>query len=319
MRFFYSVVILCILFSKAASANDSATEVLAMLKNMTQSFSTLSYDGVFVHSETHNMNSMRVRHYLNNGVEYESLVDLDGEKLEVIRIGDKVTHVYPDLQMSNTTTPPMPPLKRFKSIDGERLKLGYTMSINPHSSRIADRAAIDILLVPKDGYRYGHRFWLDKENHFLLKHDILKEDGGLLERVQFTSVNFTPDLKDEDFASEENKRLKQIIDVQTRQIKNLWSFERLPVGFYFVWPEARALSHGATMLLLSDGMSTVSVFVEPTTTSLEPSFLSIGATMAGEQSIEAYEQLFLLTIVGEVPKGTIEMLMSSFKPRERHD
>ena len=320
MRLSGLVMFLSLLFSAVAvQANETATDALDRLKNMTQSFSTLSYDGVFVHSETKNMNSMRVRHYLKNGVEYESLVDLDGKKLEIIRIGDKVIHVYPDAKMTNVNMLAQPPFKRFQNVDGERLIQGYKMSVDPQLGRIADREVISVLLVPRDDYRYGHRFWLDKENHFLLKHDMLKRDGELLERVQFTSVNFTPDLKDEDFVPKEGSYASSVVDSQPRRIKNLWQFDWLPAGFGLVWPEARALNHGTSMLLLSDGMSTVSVFVEPTMKPMGLSLLAMGATMAGELTIEVKDQLYLLTMVGEVPPATIEKLLTSFGPIQGYD
>ena len=320
MRLSGLVMLLSLLFSAVAvQASDTTADALDRLKNMTQSFSTLSYDGVFVHSETKKMNSMRVRHYLNNGIEYESLVDLDGKKLEIIRIDDKVIHVYPDAQMTNVNMPARPPFKRFKNVDGERLLQGYIMSVDPQLGRIADREVISVLLVPRDDYRYGHRFWLDKENHFLLKHDMLKKDGELLERVQFTSVNFTPDLKDEDFVPKEGSYASSVVDSQPRRIKNLWQFDWLPAGFGLVWPEARALNHGTSMLLLSDGMSTVSVFVEPTMKPMGLSLLAMGATMAGELTIEVKDQLYLLTMVGEVPPATIEKLLTSFGPIQGYD
>jgi sigma-E factor negative regulatory protein RseB len=300
-------------------ASDTTPDALQLLRSMTQSFSTLSYDGVFVHSEAMNMNSMRVRHDLMGGIEYESLVDLDGDKVEVLRIDDKIICVYPNALVANMRTPLMPPFKRFKNVESDRLMKGYEMLVSPDVSRIAGRNVVKVTLVPKDQYRYGHQFWLDEKNHFLLKHDMMKTDGQLLERIQFTSVNFTPDLKHDDFVPREGSYAEPVVEVQPRRIKNLWQFDWLPEGFSLVWPEARSLNHGTSMLLLSDGMSTVSVFVEPTMKPKAMSILNMGATMAGERSIKVKEQLYLLTMVGEVPEATIEKLMTVFMPRQNHD
>ena len=263
-----------------------------------------------------NMNSMRVRHDLMGGVEYESLVDLDGDKIEVLRIDDKIISVYPNALVANMRAPLIPPFKRFKDVESDRLIKGYDMVVGEHTSRIAGRKVVAVKLVPKDQYRYGHQFWLDEENHFLLKHDMLKTDGKLLERIQFTSVNFTPDLKDNDFVPKEGSYAEPVVETQPRRVKNLWQFDWLPDGFALVWPEARSLNHGTSMLLLSDGMATVSIFVEPTMKSKAMSILNMGATIAGERSIKVKDQLYLLTMVGEVPEPTIEKLMTVFMPRQ---
>jgi sigma-E factor negative regulatory protein RseB len=297
-------------------ASSTTPDALHLLRSMTQSFSTLSYDGVFVHSEATNMNSMRVRHDLMGGVEYESLVDLDGDKIEVLRIDDKIISVYPNALVANTRAPLVPPFKRFKDVESERLIKGYDMIVGEHTSRIAGRNVVAVKLVPKDQYRYGHEFWLDKENHFLLKHDMMKTDGELLERIQFTSVNFAPDLKNKDFVPKEGSYAEPVVESQPRRVKNLWQFDWLPDGFSLVWPEARSLNHGTSMLLLSDGMATVSIFVEPTMKAKSMSIISMGATIAGERSIKVKDQLYLLTMVGEVPEPTIEKLMAVFMPRQ---
>ena len=314
LHIFFTLV--CLNISGISVASNTTPDALHLLRSMTQSFSTLSYDGVFVHSEAMNMNSMRVRHDLMGGVEYESLVDLDGDKIEVLRIDDKIISVYPNALVANMRAPLVPPFKRFKDVESDRLIKGYDMIVDDHTSRIAGRKVISVKLVPKDQYRYGHQFWLDEENHFLLKHDMMKTDGKLLERIQFASVNFAPDLKDKDFVPKEGSYAEPVVETQPRRVKNLWQFDWLPEGFSLVWPEARSLNHGTSMLLLSDGMATVSIFVEPTMKSKTMSILNMGATIAGERSIKVKDQLYLLTMVGEVPEPTIEKLMTVFMPRQ---
>ena len=297
------------------AAAHSSSQALILLENMTQSFAALKYEGVFVHSEASNMNSMRVRHDVMNGVEYESLIDLDGDKVEVLRIDDTIVCVYPDASLADHRAPVALPFERFKEFEFDQLLQGYEIKLSDSNTRIAGRDALRIILAPKDAYRYGHEFFIDAENHFLLKHDVIKADGKLLERIQFTSVSFTPDLKREDFVPKKGSYTEPVFESEHRQIKNLWQFDWLPEGFSLVWPEARALNHGTSMLLLSDGMATVSVFVEPAMKAKGMSVFYTGATMAGEQTFKVKDQMYLLTMVGEVPQATIEKLMTVFMPR----
>ncbi|TYL48596.1 MucB/RseB C-terminal domain-containing protein [Marinomonas sp. IMCC 4694] len=313
------VLLFCVCASGASLANITTSHALDLLRSMSQSFSTLSYDGVFVHSEASNINSMRVRHDLMAGVEYESLEDLDGDKVEILRIGDKVISVYPNSLVANMRSPLSTPFKRFRDVDGDRLVKGYEMVTDSQVSRIAGRNVVSVKLIPKDKYRYGHHFWLDEKNHFLLKHDMIKTDGQLLERIQFTSVNFDPDLKQGDFIPKKDRYSEPVLDTQPKRVKSHWQFDWLPEGFSLVWPEARSLESGASMLLLSDGVTTVSVFVESTEQPKALSIFNMGATIAGERTIRVEDKLYLLTMVGEVPEPTIEKLMTVLMPRSNHD
>ncbi|MCV2403921.1 MucB/RseB C-terminal domain-containing protein [Marinomonas sp. C2222] len=297
------------------TSNESSERALLLLGSMAKSFSSLNYEGVFVHTDSTNMNSMRIRHGLLQDNVYESLEDLDGDKLEVIRINDTMVCVYSDATTANHTTPLNRPFQRFENVDSQRLLKGYQITLEPKLDRIAGRSVQIVKLTPKDAYRFGHEFWLDQENHFLLKHDLIKPSGQLLERTQFASVNFLPDLKIEDFTPKEGTYTKPIMETDRKYTKNVWHFDWLPEGFQLVWPEARVLNHSTSMLLLSDGITNVSVFVEPSMTSKNMSVFRTGATYAGETSFKVKDQRYLLTVVGEVPRITIEKLMTAFMPR----
>ncbi|GAA0836695.1 sigma-E factor regulatory protein RseB [Marinomonas arenicola] len=311
------LVVLSVLLSPFGYSVPTTPTAAQLLEEMSQSFSKLDYDGIFIHSENTRMNSMRVQHQQKKGKEYESLVDLDGNKIQVIRIDDTVICVYPNESIADKQVMSSTPFKRFIGLDSERLTLGYDLVVSDKIGRIAGRDAYHLRLVPKDQYRYAHEVWLDKHNRFLLKHDMLDQNGGLLDRIQFTSVTFDPNLKAEDFIPNKSSYSKQMVEPKPRQIKSLWKFDWLPEGFSLVWPEARSLNHGTSMLLLSDGMATISVFVEPVMKVKPTSYLLIGATVAGEKTLKVGKQLYLVTMVGEVPKVTIEKLMSVFMPKAR--
>ncbi|MEL0638183.1 MucB/RseB C-terminal domain-containing protein [Marinomonas sp. TI.3.20] len=309
------LLMLGMLLSPFGHSAEIKPDAVQLLREMSQSFSQLDYDGVFIHSEDTRINSMRVKHELRDGKEYESLVDLDGNKIQVIRVDNMVICVYPNEAIADKHIVSSTPFKRFIGLDSERLKLGYNFVVRPEMGRIAGREAFNIRLIPKDQYRYSHEIWLDKQNSFLLKHDVIDQSGTLLDRIQFTSVNFAPDLKEGDFIPKKESYLKKMVEPKPRRIKSHWKFDWLPDGFSLVWPEARALNHGTSMLLLSDGMATISIFVEPVKKEKATSYLSMNATVAGEKTIKVGKQLYLVTMVGEVPEVTIEKLMSVFMPK----
>lgn len=312
-------LVVSLLLLLQSSVWAASSEGVDWLVRMTKSFNSLAYDGVFVHQEAGAMNSMRVRHGLIGGVEYESLEDLDGKRVSVIRADDSVICVFPVQGDYHAGFIPSEPFKRFRELDKERLLQAYDIEVVDRDKRIASRDAVKLRLLPKDEYRYGHEFWIDKENGFLLKHDVLSADSKLLERIQFTSVSFQPNLQEKDFTPSAGAHTQRLVEVEPQPVTRRWKFDWLPAGFSFVWQDARRMNNNTNMLLLSDGMSTVSVFVEKTTKERPQTVMNLGVTVAGEQSIRVGDNMYLLTLVGEVPPITIQRLMTVIMPKTDHD
>lgn len=302
------------LFANSVSAQENTG--LSLMNRMVEAFSTLSYEGVFVRSHDSQMNSMQVRHSVIDGIEYESLLDLDGEKIEVIRIDDSVICVYPNMSFANNTDPITTPFKRFKEFNGDRLQKGYRFVV-ADQGLVAGRRAQKLELRPRDEYRYGHEFWLDIETGFLLKHDTLKSSGKVLDRVQFTSLNVSPNLTKNDFVPRMGTYAEHLIEVTPKSIVSSWVFDWLPAGFAPVWRGARQINDNASMMLLSDGMTSISIFIEATNERKPITIMSMGATIAGEKTSMMNGSPYLLTAVGEVPDATIRKLLTVIMPRQK--
>ncbi len=307
------VFLVCIsLFSKSVFAQEQ--DGLAMMDRMIKSFSELSYEGVFVRSHGSEMNSMQIRHTVINDIEYESLVDLDGTRIEVIRVGDNVVCVYPNISFSNNTDPVLAPLQKFRELNSERISQGYDLVV-ADQGLVAGRRAQKLELRPKDNYRFSHHFWLDIETGFLLKHDTLKSTGGVLERVQFTSLNTSPTLYKKDFIPKMGTYTEHIARRDHKTIEPVWSFSWLPSGFTPVWDGAQQMDDKTSMILVSDGITSISVFTEPSNQEKPLSITTMGATIAGEQTHERNGVLYLVTVVGEVPDRTIRKLLTMITSR----
>src|SRR4029077_3146814 len=54
--------------------------------------------------------------------------------------------------------------------------------------RVAGLEAQAWLFKPKDGLRYGHKFWVDATTGLLLKARILNDRGDIVEQFAFTDV-----------------------------------------------------------------------------------------------------------------------------------
>lgn len=300
------------LFSHASWANEDG---IAMMDRMIGAFSELSYEGVFVRFNGADMDSLQVRHSMIDGVEYESLVDLDGSRIEVIRIGDNVICVYPNISFENNADPVATPFQKFKELNQERIRQGYDFAITKEGL-VAGRKAQKLELRPKDTYRFAHHFWLDQKTGFLLRHDTLDEAGNLLAKVQFTSLNTSPNLKKTDFVPKMGVYTEHVIRSAPKSVDGVWAFDWLPKGFTPVWDGEKQMGDKTSMMLISDGITSVSIFIEPIKETRNLTVTKMGPTLAGEKTHLMNGVPYLLTAVGEVPDRTIRKLLSAITPRK---
>ncbi len=194
-----------------------------------------------------------------------------------------------------------------------RFKLGGT-------ARIAGRASQRVDVIPQDNFRYTHSFWVDVENGMLLKSALYDENGEIIEWFMFTYIDFPaeiplnrfkPELKQKEFIWYQYD--KQQVDEANPEL-NKWHAAYLPPGFkqlqhrrQYKYPDPRPVEH----LVFSDGMSTVSVFIEKLAPEEEP---LIGARRIGAVSTYGIVVAdYQITVVGEVPMNTVMAISNSIE------
>ena len=285
---------------------------------------------------------MHVTRGVDDNGEWESIEALNGEPKKVLTHNNRVVSVYPDRELvtirhtdKNQSLHPQLP----ENID----QLERFYSINRLSDdRIANHLTLVVDLLPKDQYRYGYRYWVDKDTGMLLRCDLVAEDENkekkVVEQMMFTSLDYLVDVPSQSFELKQFERYRQqvldepVVDV-TQNIQQRWVVNRLPDGFMLTQSTMRysqplaaadnrssenllpesALSKTAPPDLLhmvySDGLASVSVFIEKNQ-GVEKRLLgvaSMGALNAFGRSMDDY----FVTVVGEVPVKTVESMAQS--------
>jgi sigma-E factor negative regulatory protein RseB len=69
------------------------------------------------------------------------------------------------------------------------------------------------------------------------------------------------------------------------------------------------------MLMFTDGLATFSVFIEPATDTIPEGVAQRGATLAMMTGLEFQEQLYRVTIVGEIPVITAQRIAQGITHR----
>lgn len=315
--------------STSAVAQDSEAAgqtPAALIESMSLALRTLNYEGVFVHAQGTNLTSMHILHASNSDGEFERLTALDGEAREVIRNNSLVTCIWPGSQsVVVSQSKPRDLIPRIDS--GLASSERYDFS-HGKSDRVAGRATRVVNVVPRDEYRYGYRFWIDIDTNMLLRSMLLEGPENAVEQVIFTQIDYPDSIEVSRFdvlgSAErsdivswlEPKKNQASSTVETRKSEQAdqISFSALPDGYRKVSEtfSTSPIKMGPfSHVMLSDGMASVSVYVEYVEAARHtPTMLGLsrmGAMNAFGVSIDTA----LVTAVGEVPEATVRAIAAA--------
>ncbi len=287
----------------------AGNEVRGLLEKMVQAVHSLDYDGTFVYLHGDQLESMRVVHTVGAEGEREQLISLNGAAREVVRDEASITCIAPDAREISIGDRSAGGFRAVFSIDVDRLGSLYDFHLLGQS-RVAGRWARVVAIIPRDAYRYGYRLFIDDEHALPLKTDMLDAEGDMVSQIMFTTLHVDPEVKPateggleglEDFAWRLRKPKVRLSDNE----KINWKFKNLPSGFEVNATSRRRAAGGEGEMdhfVLSDGLATVSVYVEarPSAEGLR-GLSAMGAVNAYGSEVAGHE----VTVVGQVPPKTV--------------
>lgn len=290
--------------SRLWSRDDSA----AWLAKIGGALRENNYQGTLVQTAAGRVETVAVFHAFSNGHERERLVTLSGPHREVIRddkivmcIGTGNMPVGYDAGMGGTWNPG----ELFA--DGARLP-GYQAKLGA-SGRVAGLDAQIVELRPRDDWRYGYRFWLEKNSGLPLQIALLDGNGHVLERIFFTQLQLGKKPAESDLAPSTRSGLRRVQTLSPgRDTDPGWRVNAPPTGFNL--RAARRLGP-AVQLLYSDGLASVSVYVEP----IVPNASGSGAAHMGAVTARSYWQGGRRVVaIGKVPELTVDYFARNMQP-----
>lgn len=307
------------IFSSVVMAAESAHAWLAKINEAAR---RLEYEGIFVYQHDGQLESMRIFHKVENGSARERLVSLNGKPREIVRDNKEIRCYWPDLK-SVVVEYRKADNKSFPSLLPEHLgglDRYYNLQIGG-IDRIANRQAQLILVRPADNYRYGYHLWADKQTGLLLKADLVDTKGSVLEQFMFTQVNIGAKIPESalapGMASEGMVWYREGKDDDSKTAAPPeWTATRLPKGFRLSTHMTRRVAlrnRPVEHLVYTDGLATVSVFVEKQDKDAKPFMLGpsrMGAVHALGVRVDNYQ----ITTVGEAPAETIALIGGSVAP-----
>ncbi len=172
----------------------SADEATRWLERAARAAKTLNYAGTIVFQHNGHVDTSRLVHMVEGGQEQEKLLSLDGPAREVIRSSAEVRCYFPDAKVIRIE--PRTFRNVFPSLSAEQLRnLGqYYEARMTVSERVAGHWTQVMSFEPKDGLRYGHKFWAEANTGLLLKARVVDDRGEVVEQFTFTDVSINEKL-----------------------------------------------------------------------------------------------------------------------------
>ncbi len=297
------------------------SEALALLQKIADAARELNYAGTFVYQHGDRVETSRIAHFVDGGNEYEKLETLDGPRREVIRNNDEVLCYYPDAKIvrsdkrvARRTFPALLPEQLSSLTEYYEIRMG-------ESERISGFDAQALILEPRDGMRYGHKFWADISSGLLLKARMMSERHNVVEQFSFTQVVIGAGVTREMVQPSFNIRLPEwrldrFANNTISEVESGWTVKNFPAGFRKILEMRRSKQGNSvlvTHMVYSDGLAAVSIFIEPAATRNR---INEGLSQRG--AINIYTRTInnqVVTVLGEAPATTVMQIANSVSPR----
>ena len=281
------------------------------LDRMNDAVRQLDYEGRYIVQSGDHLDALYLVHRVDDGVEKERIVSLTGEPREIIRSDEAVACLIPGRgRHINVGRRPLDrSFSPLNGVSGEQLARSYRMKLLDREL-VAGRETQEILIEPRDNFRYGYRLFVDIQTGLPLRSLIFDESHRTVSQMMFVELrvgNATTPIE-RDISAMQKAQAEPVEDSSSERLAPpAWMFDELPPGFQLNVHRRRADNSADGPLehfIFSDGLATVSVYVQPARHGLEFDGVSQrGAASAIGRSLDKHEVI----VVGEVPIKTLQM------------
>lgn len=298
-----------------ANLNQAAQ---TLLQRMIHAVRSTNYVGVCVYRSGDNLQAIRIIHQVKEGHRHERLISLTGPAREIIRGNARATYLQPsghsitgNFRFLDT---PLETSFPDSAWPGEVKDLHHVYNLELlGTDRIAGRDARRLNIISHDPFRYGYRLWIDEKSGLLLRSDLIDEAGEPLEQIMFTALE-TPETIADDWLKPtlpgaEITWYPEPVPSAMTSSGSAWKVDNLPEGFRLAFRgrhsvvghrDGRSVEHR----LYSDGLATVSVYIQQESDHPFNGWSRMGAVSAFGRTLDGYQ----IIVVGEVPPLTVQRI-----------
>lgn len=304
------IAFFCVIFSLNAEA-ETEEDAWNLLQKTAVAGHVLSYHGIFVYENKSQHQAVQVKHVYDGRGEYSRNVTLDSQPRELFSQGRDLVIYAPHEEKiiikkrhAENLFPTVLPVKL------DRLKSSYSLHA-AETDTIAGRSARLLLLIPKDNYRYSYKFWVDHEYGLLLKYEMIDANHQILETIVFNDIHLIENIGLDWFQPQinhkKNYEMEEVVPVvPDAKPAQQWTIDKLPAGYAKI-DQMKVMAHHKsapmTQVIFSDGLASVSLFIEPLSDHTPP---RVGTHQTGYTHLYSNaKDGHQITVVGEVPLAAV--------------
>ena len=306
------------LFACSTAAAGERPDPGDWLNRMAAAVQQTSYSGTVIRISNGKAEALKVVHTVSDGVIREKVVAQEGNGLEIIRNGNEVHCILPDLksvlveEWDDQST-------LFSTLPTSKVRFGSEYDVVlMREDRVAGRRTIVVAIRPHDEYRYGHRIWLDLETAFPLRAQLIGGDGEPIEQVKFVDISLNVPIDLDVLAPSIDIAAFRWVNQPPRHvsqnIETSWASSELPSGFRAIATHGEKLPGSddmTTHILYSDGLANISVFIVEAESGVAGGTSNVGGSNSYSTIVGAHR----VTAVGEVPAMTVRQIATTMTSR----
>jgi len=314
---FVAAAALCAVTVSAFAAQDAQQ----LLASMNEALAAKTYRGEFLHLAEGRTEKLQIVHRFKDGQIAERLLSLSGSGREVVRNNAEVQCYLPDSRtVVVESRPDQTSLLGNLPVFDDSLQANYQLELGGEVRTLMGGLARVVNVIPRDGFRFGYRLWIDEATHLPVRTDLSSAEGVVLEQVVFTTLRISSSLPDAAFRPTTQASGFQWVRQQaavTRSGKGAsqWRLGELPPGFRLSsWSEQRlaGTDQPVSHLVVSDGLASVSVFIESVPQAPHAPVTGeakVGSAYAYSRFVAGHQ----VTALGEVPRETVALIASGVR------
>ncbi len=285
------------------------------LQSVSAAARSMNYSGVFITQRGDEISTSNLVHYVLPQGHFERIETLDGQRRVMVSLGDQVRTIWPDYRLmlidhqdGQTSFP-----RLLKTTDGE-VDRNYRLERNGQERCVGFECRVSTIL-PRDDLRWGYRLWSLRDSHLLVKAQTIDSAGHVIDQVAFTELktDVAPraDLVRDSLRQPPGYVVEQMKVVPVTLQSQGWALSANLPGYKTVGVFRRSMTVGGKssdvlQWLLSDGLASVSIFIQPVSALSEPvpTEQRVGGTLALSRRIgESW-----LTVMGAVPERALRRI-----------
>jgi sigma-E factor negative regulatory protein RseB len=275
------------------------------------------YAGTFVVlAASGSMASSRIWHACEGTQQMERVEALSGTPRTVFRRNDEMRTFLPQARIVRSDRRDVAGLfPRVPVVDGTSISQFYT-SRSLGQERVAGLMADVVWFKPVDTLRFGYKLWSEQETGLVVKLQTLGPDGRVLEQAAFSELDLNAPVRLEQLSRmmDATAGYKMVAPevVKTTASAEGWGLRQPVAGFVPVSCHRRSVSSSdgtqdVLQCLYSDGLASVSLFVEPFNAQRHPSQPQVAGAGATQLLAQRIPSDVWVTAVGEVPLQTLRL------------